>query len=506
MADQCQANASLGELLMAIIAPHPPIMVPEVGRGEDQKVEATKRAMYRIGQEVVSAGPDTLIFITPHAPVFQDGIAILGTPSLQGNLRQFGDNRTAFDYPNDLELAQAIFEEAADAGIITALLDEGQADEFEVSVRLDHGVQVPLYFLQAEGIRSAIGDDAVNRGAGSENEVGSGNKIPVPVKLVVMAYGLLPFEELYAFGMAINRAIQRTGRRVVLIASSDLSHRLTREAPSGYRPEGRVFDQRICEITAQADVAALLNLPPGLAEQAGECGLRSMIIGWGAVDGHQVNPEVYSYEGPFGVGYLVANLGIGKQDSSRQLLKQLREQRLQIVKSKRQRESALVRLARESLETYLLRGKLISIPATEMKEEWLSPAGTFVSIKKHGQLRGCIGTIAPTQPNLALEIIENAVSAGIRDPRFSPVEEDELDDLVYSVDVLSAPEPIDSMAELDPSRFGVIVSQGSRRGLLLPNLEGIETVEEQVNIACQKAGIKPGGALMLERFEVKRYT
>ncbi len=473
-----------GELLMVAITPHAPIMVPEVGQGEDRKVAQSQQALLRLGQEVREAAPDTLIFITPHAPIFRDGIAILGTPTLRGNFGQFNARQVAFDYANDLELAHTLVEEADTAGIPTVLLNEREAAGYGVSTRLDHGVMVPLYFLAKSWPSST--------------------QTALP-KLLVLAYGLLPFLDLYAFGQAINRAVVRTGRRAVLIASGDLSHRLTPDASAGYRQEGAVFDQRICTITAEADVAGLLNLPPGLAEQAGECGLRSMIIGWGAADGRQVHPEVYSYEGPFGVGYMVANLGIGMPDADRYLLAQLKSHQQQVQQDRRAAESALVRLARESLETYVRKGRRLSEPKTDLSE-FGGSAGTFVSIKKHGELRGCIGTIAPTQPNLAQEIIENAVSAGTRDPRFAPVTADELTELVYSVDVLSDPEPIDSLVELDPLRYGVIVSRGSRRGLLLPNLEGIDTPEEQVEIARQKAGIGPQEPVQMERFEVKRYT
>ncbi|NLC07076.1 MAG: AmmeMemoRadiSam system protein A, partial [Syntrophomonadaceae bacterium] len=300
--------------------------------------------------------------------------------------------------------------------------------------------------------------------------------------------------------------VEQTGRRAVLIASGDLSHRLTPTAPAGYRPEGEVFDRQICELTAKADVLGLLNLPPGLAEQAGECGLRSLIMAWGAADGRQVNPEVYSYEGPFGVGYMIANLGVGPADPSRQLLEQLRERRAKAIQERRQQESPLVKLARASLEAYVRHGKKLELGPELKLEELQQPAGVFVSIKKDGQLRGCIGTISPVYPTLAQEIIENAISAGIRDPRFSPVEESELDDLVYSVDVLGVPELVTGLDELDPSRYGVIVSRGSRRGLLLPDLEGIDTAEQQVAIARQKAGIGPEEPVILERFEVKRFT
>jgi len=163
----------------------------------------------------------------------------------------------------------------------------------------------------------------------------------------------------------------------------------------------------------------------------------------------------------------------------------------------------LVQLAKTTVESYVLEGR-VSQPekfTPEMEER----AGVFVSIHKHGQLRGCIGTFDPAKSNVAEEIIANAVSSATRDPRFSPVTAAELPDLDYKVDVLTMPESIESMDQLDPKKYGVIVQSGARRGLLLPDLEGVDTVEQQIGISCQKAGILPHDPIELYRFEVKRY-
>ena len=132
-------------------------------------------------------------------------------------------------------------------------------------------------------------------------------------------------------------------------------------------------------------------------------------------------------------------------------------------------------------------------------------AGVFVSIKKHGHLRGCIGTFMASHENIAVEIIHNAVSAATQDPRFGPVEEDELDELTYSVDVLSPPEKVKDQSELDPKIYGVIITTGYRKGLLLPDLEGVDTVEDQLKITRMKAGILPDEKIEIFRFRVQRY-
>ncbi|NLK01067.1 MAG: AmmeMemoRadiSam system protein A [Clostridia bacterium] len=164
-----------------------------------------------------------------------------------------------------------------------------------------------------------------------------------------------------------------------------------------------------------------------------------------------------------------------------------------------------VKLASESLSTYLLEGEIMPIPEN-VPEDLTRPAGAFVTLKKGGGLRGCIGTIMPTKETAAEEIIMNAISAGTKDPRFPPVEPKELGDITISVDVLGEAKPIKELTELDPKRFGIIVRKGARMGVLLPDLEGVDSVNEQINIAKQKAGISPFENCEIEKFEVIRYV
>jgi len=164
----------------------------------------------------------------------------------------------------------------------------------------------------------------------------------------------------------------------------------------------------------------------------------------------------------------------------------------------------LVKIAKDSVEEFVRHGQVLEKPAVSTPE-MDAKAGVFVSLKVRGQLRGCIGTFQPSMENVAEEIIQNAISAATRDPRFFPVGEEELALLEYSVDVLSAPEKISSKQGLDPKKYGVIVKSGGRKGLLLPDLEGVDSADEQVNIASMKAGIAAGEPIELYRFEVKRY-
>lgn len=453
-------------------------MVPEVGRGQDNGVADTKNAILELGRRVKESGADTLVMISPHGTVFSDGIGINSVSELKGNLAQFDAAEVRFDLPNDLELVRKIEETASSKGLLVAGIDTAMADRFGVSTELDHGITAPLYFIREAGVH---------------------------VPLVHVSMSLLPFPRLYSFGVAVREAAVELGEKVAVLASGDLSHRLTPDAPNGYHPSGQEFDHQLVELVSKADVEGICGLDPELVEKAGECGLRSIIMMLGALDGLDIKSEVLSYEGPFGVGYLVAALVPGAQNDKRCLQEKLQQLAQARTEEKRAAESYPVQLARKVLEQFYS-GKDKLFGSREIPEEFAKRrAGVFVSLKKHGNLRGCIGTIAPTYNNIAEEIAENAVSAAIRDPRFNPVEQEELPELDISVDILTDPGPVQGMEDLDPHRYGVIVTAGGRRGLLLPDLEGIDTVEEQVAIARQKAGIGPGEKVRLERFEVVRY-
>ncbi|NWF98530.1 MAG: AmmeMemoRadiSam system protein A [Nitrospirae bacterium] len=164
----------------------------------------------------------------------------------------------------------------------------------------------------------------------------------------------------------------------------------------------------------------------------------------------------------------------------------------------------VVILAKKSIEEYIKTGKIID-PPEDTPHEMKGQAGVFVSLKKKGQLRGCIGTFMPAYESVAKEIIMNAIAAATRDPRFPPVRESEINEITYSVDILSAPEKVNHLNELDPKKYGIIVISGIKKGLLLPDLEGVNTIEEQINIAKMKAGINHNESVDIYRFEVRRY-
>jgi AmmeMemoRadiSam system protein A len=441
-------------------------MVPEVGGTQARKTRLTQDALCELGRRICRSGAETMVFISPHAPILWDAIGVATGAQLEGDLGRFGAREVAFTLNTDMTLVKALLEQLTVLGVPKA--DIAEDDGY----RLDHGVTAPLYWLKKAGV-------------------------DLPVVACGTAFLSLP--RLYGFGVAIQRAAAATGRKVAVVASGDLSHRLSPEAPNGYDPCGPVFDLRVKEIVAAADPMAMIKLDPVLVERAGECGYRPMIMLFGAFDGLGFKAEVLSYEEPFGVGYMVAGLTPDREDIGRRYSEQL----VRDEEARRKNESFLVRVAREAIEQFLKFGKRVDV--REVPPEFNRRAGVFVSLKKSAVLRGCIGTVEPSQKDLVREVVENAISAATRDPRFDPVAPSEVQDLTISVDVLGDLEPVSGLRELDPKRYGVVVSSGVKRGLLLPDLEGVDTPEQQVSIARQKAGIDSGEPVQIERFEVRRY-
>lgn len=465
-------------LEMVSIFPHPPIVVPEVGKEQALKVEATYKAMEKLAQEIAEINPELIVAVSPHGHVFSDALSITGLPILQGDLANFGAPQVKVDFcPAEKEI-QAILEECQKNRLFCVSLNEKAHHEFGLSEQLDQGLVVPLSFLYRQGWQGKL----------------------VPINMAFLSY-----EELYEFGHSIYEALEKSKLSWVFLASGDLSHRLQKGAPAGYSPQGAVFDEIVRQSVREGDVKRLLNIEPELVEEAGECGLRPIIIALGVLDGYAIEAEELSYEGPFGVGYMVARLQKGQYMPERVLCADLYKEKDERIRKIIEEESLPVRLARQSLHQYLTTKQIMKVP--ENAGELLNKkAGAFVSLKKQGHLRGCIGTIESTRSNLAEEIIYNAVSAGVEDPRFAPVLPEELKELTISVDILEEPEAVHTMTELDPKVYGVIVSKGRKRGLLLPDLPGIDTPEEQVDIAKEKAGIGLEESVSLARFKVTRYS
>lgn len=457
-------------ILASFLVPHPPLIIPNIGKGSEKQVSKTISAYKEIAKQVASLNPETIIISSPHAPMYSDCFYISNSPTLTGNLANFGAKEISFTEEVDTKLVDEITELA-------------KKHHFPVykdipSVPLDHGTIIPLYFIRKELPKSSI---------------------------IVLGLSTLPLITNYQMGTIIKEAINNLNRKVVYIASGDLSHKLQEYGPYGFTKEGLEYDKRIMEVCRTANFYELLNFKSSFLEKAAECGHRSFTIMAGCFDGQEIESNVLSHEDITGVGYGVCSFYPKETNSNRQFLKKnLQEESLRLEKIKKSSDS-YVNLAFESLKYYFDTKQKMSIPPNLPEEMLTNKAGVFVSLYKFDTLRGCIGTILPTTNTIAEEIINNSLSAALNDYRFSPLTEEELKWLEITVYILKEPEPISSLDMLDVHKYGIIVTHGLKRGVLLPDLDGVDTIKKQIAIAKEKASIKPNEDCKIERFEVIKH-
>ncbi|MEE5990904.1 MAG: AmmeMemoRadiSam system protein A, partial [Lachnospiraceae bacterium] len=443
----------------AYMVPHPPLIVPAVGRGGEKDITETTKAYERVAEHIANIAPDTIIITSPHSVMYADYFHISPGTGSAGDFARFGAPQVSFDVDYDTEFVARL----------EKLLKQNKfpaGTQGERERELDHGTMVPLYFIRKHYKEG---------------------------KIIRIGLSGLPLADHYKFGTFIKQVAEELGRNAVFVASGDLSHKLQDYGPYGFDPAGPVYDKRIMEAASKADFGAMLEFDEEFLDKAAECGHRSFVIMAGALDGVDVKPEVLSHQDVTGVGYGITIFEPGGKNESRCFLRAMAD-RIKATES-----TPYVKLARATIEQFVKTGRKLKFPA-DLPEELAEAlpveatkerAGAFVSVHKNGMLRGCIGTISPVQDSIAEEIISNAISAVSRDPRFERVREDELELLEINVDILGKPENIDGPDQLDVKRYGVIVSCGARKGLLLPDLEGVDTVEEQIDIARRKGGISP---------------
>lgn len=271
-----------GSIVFAGIAPHPPLLVPEVGGHRIEQVADSKRALQDFSRRLVASKPDTIFVISPHSPLDPRRFTSRGTHEIEGDFREFNAPGVRLTFQNDLELLNAMKRAAEIEGV--------EFGELDRDYPLDHGALVPLYYLNEAGWRGAV---------------------------LVIGFTLQSNEKHLAFGRAIARAADSTNRRVALVASGDLSHRLIVGGPYEFEPTAHLFDEQIVDAIARGDLKGVVDIDPDLRNRAGECGYRSIVIALGTVGANLSNSQVLSYEGPFGVGYMVAVLvdtNVGVED------------------------------------------------------------------------------------------------------------------------------------------------------------------------------------------------
>ena len=273
----------VNHLVGCALLPHPPIMLSEVGGAESERVRKSVSATEAAAQFLLRRNPSTIVIITPHGPAFQDAVGINFSPVLRGSLASFGAAEIAVSFETNNLLAQNIVKQCERLGVSLAVLDEQMAQQHHLSLQLDHGAVIPLHYLYKAGFRGQV---------------------------VQLTVGFLTYPEMYAYGKAVQGAIETTRQKVAVVASGDLSHRLKPGAPAGYSPQGQKFDDHIIALMQSMDVKSMFDIEQVLVDEAGECGLRPIFFLMGAMDGLDVGSEILSYEGPFGVGYGVVVFSI----------------------------------------------------------------------------------------------------------------------------------------------------------------------------------------------------
>ncbi len=266
-------------VVMAGLSPHPPLIIPEIGGEDRKKVSDTINSLRELSSEIASIDPEVILTISPHGSVFRDAISVLSLPVLKGDFSQFGVSSVKFTKETDMDFIRELDKIATENGKTLVKLDKDNSRNYNLNPELDHGVMVPLFYLEEAGVDSS---------------------------LVPLSMGLMEYNELYEFGHLIKETAENLHKKTVIITSGDLSHRLKPGAPAGYNPRGKEFDNKLVEYLKSKEFESILNMDPALIEKAGECGLRPLIMMLGAIREFEVKVDMKSYEGPFGVGYAVA--------------------------------------------------------------------------------------------------------------------------------------------------------------------------------------------------------
>jgi MEMO1 family protein len=438
---------------LAVLMPHAPILVPAVGGERMHDADATVSAMHEAAARVVSSSPDALVLVSPHSPRQPKAFGIWSGTSLRGSFEMFGAPETGLELPNDAELAAEIAAQSRLAGVETWGIARRE---------LDHGALVPLWHL---------------------SDAGWGGPT------VVLSLNYPRAGGLVEIGQAITAAAAKLGRHIAVVASGDMSHRLTPDAPAGYDPQARQFDRKFIATVKRGAYRDLLGLDPELQNLAAEDAVDSTVIAAAAAGWQTTGHEVLSYEGPFGVGYGVAVLFDDRPQAT----------------AEGHGLAELPQVARASVQAALT--GTAEEPPGAADEDQRQRHAVFVTIRDcDGALRGCVGTLNPRYPNVVEETWRLAREAAFQDGRFPPVQAAELPGLSFEVSVLQPLEDVATPEKLDPRRYGVVVTaEDGRRGALLPDIPEIRTIPQQLAIARRKGGIESWEPVRLERFTVVKH-
>ena len=448
--------------VFGVIAPHPPIFVPRCRRLEGRRHPRQSRC--------AGAGSGSALDLRSrdgrrHVAARSDAIRCVRRrrfSSFAGSLEQFGDP-TPYGWTGDPALAGALASRTRIRGVEVVLRS---SDTRLKAGWLDHATIVPLSFLEPTASRA----------------------------IVVLSLSYLSYGKHRELGSALSAAADKIGRRVAFVASGDMSHRLTRDAPAGYSPRAADLDAAMCDLVTRGDLTGLMSIDPALVEAGGECGLRSFIALGGYAGPDPVPTRLLAYEGPWGVGYLTALVGRGALDAAEQRALGTTASSGLKGGTAGDDESQIVRSRARVIENHVSGRPDPHRPAFD-DAEYPERAGAFVSLHRGGSLRGCIGTILPTRPDPRRGGRAQRHPGGrrpIRASRRCPPPSSRTSRSTWTCSMRPRAAPSTNST---PTRYGVIVTKGWRRGLLLPDLEGVDDVTTQVAIAMRKAGIAPTRAV-----------
>ncbi len=458
-------------IIGAYVVPHPPMIVPEVGRGSEEQIIKTSDAYKEVAKEIAKLNPETIIITSPHTILYSDYFHISPNKGANGSFKSFGAEQVSFNETYDEELVKEIERLSNEKNLPAGT--RGEKDPI-----LDHGVMVPLYFIRKE--------------------------LP-HCNIVRIGLSGLPLIKHYELGMIIKEAVENLNRRVVFVASGDLSHKLQTYGPYGFIEEGPIYDDRIMDVLSKARFNELLDFSDEFLEKAAECGHRSFTILSGALDKEDVKAHQLSHQDITGVGYGICSFIPKGENKDRNFRDKYLEKEEERITKKRNSSNDYIKLAYMTIDKIVKEDKVLEVPKDISKELLNNKSAMFTSIHEFDKLRGCVGTFIPTTDSIAEEIINSSINASTRDFRFPKITEEELPYIDVTVYKLFPPEVVEDKEMLDPKKYGIIVSSKFKRGLLLPDLPGIDTIDEQIRIARGKGNILPDEEITIERFKVEKY-
>lgn len=301
------------------MVPHPPLIIPEVGRGQEKAIQATIDAYHQAARRLAAWKPDTVVVLSPHSVMYADYFHISPGTGAEGDFGRFRAPHAKVRVTYDRELVRLICQEADRADVPAGTM--GEEDR-----QLDHGTMIPLWFL---------------------------NQYDRNYQVVRIGLSGLPFSAHYRLGQCIQRAAERSEKRIAVIASGDLSHRLTKDGPYGFQEEGPAYDRRIMDVMGSGEFGGLFDFSEEFCEKAAECGHRSFVIMAGALDSLAVKAERLSHEGPFGVGYGICTYEAGGPAPGRDFLRQREEREREALEERKRKEDPYVHLARQTIEAWV---------------------------------------------------------------------------------------------------------------------------------------------------------